>query len=111
MAPGYAWAAIGAILPPGRSSSVTPPPMIWAMSPDLPNPIVPHRDGPTPVAPPATSGHAPVSVEGGQAMSLDQARRRLRVRLLQDLVARGLYRIPTEALAERLADVFERDGS
>jgi hypothetical protein len=35
-----------------------------------------------------------------------EARRRLRVGLLRDLVAHGLYRIPTRELAERLVPVL-----
>jgi hypothetical protein len=35
-----------------------------------------------------------------------EARRRLRVKLLRDLVSNGLYRIPTRELAERLVPVL-----
>ena len=38
--------------------------------------------------------------------SQDDARRKLRVRLLRDLVSNGLYRVPVDALADRLAVVF-----
>ena len=36
------------------------------------------------------------------------ARRDLRIRLLRDLVANGLYQVPTEALADRLVAVVIR---
>jgi len=39
-----------------------------------------------------------------------EARRILRVRLLRDLVANGLYRVPTRELAERLAPVLRTGG-
>jgi hypothetical protein len=37
-----------------------------------------------------------------EATDLEIARRALRVRLLRDLVHEGLYRLPSERLAERL---------
>lgn len=36
-----------------------------------------------------------------------QARRRLRVRLLRDLVSQGLYHVPVDLLADRLLQVPE----
>ena len=36
-------------------------------------------------------------------------RRHARIRHLRELVSRGLYRIPTEALAERLVQVLEAE--
>ena len=51
----------------------------------------------------------PVPVEAAPA-DRDAARRALRVRLLRDLIANGLYQIPTEALAERLVAVLQPEG-
>jgi anti-sigma28 factor (negative regulator of flagellin synthesis) len=41
---------------------------------------------------------------GAQAPRLVQARRRLRVEILRELVRRGLYNVEVEALADRLID-------
>lgn len=82
--------------------------MIPAMAPDDPNSL-PHRDGSLAPRLPPSDAPAILPGEGCPPMSLDAVRRRLRVRLLQDLVSRGLYRVPTEALAERLVDVLAEE--
>jgi hypothetical protein len=84
--------------------------MIPAMALHVPNLVVQDRDGGFPPAAPTLNGPFTPSVEPSPPMNLDQARRRLRVRLLHDLVSRGLYRIPMEALAERLADVLHDES-
>jgi hypothetical protein len=55
-----------------------------------------------PVGPPSVVAMAP-------AESLDEARRRNRIKLLRDLVSNGLYRVQTERLAERLAPILQQD--
>jgi hypothetical protein len=54
---------------------------------------------------PPTPSQAALAASSG--LDLEAERRRLKVRLLRDLVANGLYRVSVDALAERLATVLE----
>lgn len=61
----------------------------------------------SPLYPTPTPQLPPVPVEAAPR-TREAARRALRVRLLRDLVGNGLYRVPTDALAERLVPVLTR---
>ena len=70
-------------------------------------PIPPQRAARAPSRPALASRERALSLESS-ADDLAIIRRQLRIRLLRDLVSNGLYRVPTEALAERLVAVVTR---
>ena len=65
-----------------------------------------------PLAPPSALAPAAATLHASPTADLspsdpEAARRVLKIRLLRDLVSHGLYRVPTDALAERLGPVLE----
>lgn len=56
-------------------------------------------------------GTVPESTASSDALRLSRVRRRLRVRLIQDLVAAGRYRVPTDELAACLLARIDLGGT